>query len=89
VNTPEDLRDRIALLGEFTINRRVTALDSTVTMAHAQKLMVIAYSSDLQVSLPSTCIDDFFQLVIQHTRVLYITERLEPGGGRVWTYVKE
>ena len=32
MNTPEDLRDRIALLSEFTINRRVAALD---TMAHA------------------------------------------------------
>jgi hypothetical protein len=57
VNTSEDLRNRIALLGEFTINRSVTALD---TMAHAQKLMVISHASDLQVSLASTHIDYFF-----------------------------
>jgi len=65
VNIPEDLRDRIALLSEFTINRRVAALD---TMAHAQKLMVISNASDLQVRLPSTYIDYFFQLVTPHSR---------------------
>jgi hypothetical protein len=57
VNTSEDLRNRSALLGEFTINRCVTALD---TMAHAQKLTVIAHAGDLQVGLPSTYIDYFF-----------------------------
>jgi hypothetical protein len=60
VNASEDLRDRSALLGEFTVDRRVTALD---TMAHAQQLVVIVHAGDLQVSLPSTHIDDFFELV--------------------------
>jgi len=54
VNISEDLRNRSALQGEFTINRSVTALD---TMAHAQKLTMIAHASDLQVRLPSTYID--------------------------------
>jgi hypothetical protein len=57
VNTSKDLRDRIALLGEFTINRSVPTLD---TMAHVQKLMVISHAGDLQVRLPSTYIDYFF-----------------------------
>jgi hypothetical protein len=57
VNTPEDLRNRIPLLCEFKINRCVAALD---TIAHAQKLMMIAHASDLRVSLRSTYIDYFF-----------------------------
>jgi hypothetical protein len=57
VNTSEDLRDRIALLREFTVDRSVAALD---TMAHAQQLMVIPHARDLRVSLPSTNIDYFF-----------------------------
>lgn len=57
MNTSEDLRNRIALLGEFIINRRVTALD---TITHVQKLMVIAHASDFRVNLPSTYIDYFF-----------------------------
>lgn len=43
MNASEDLRNRIALLSEFTIDRSVTALD---TMAHAQKLLVISHASD-------------------------------------------
>lgn len=57
MNTSEDLRDRIALLREFTIDRSVVALD---TMAHAQQLVVISHARDLQFSLPSTHIDYFF-----------------------------
>lgn len=61
MNTLEDLCDRSALLGEFTINRRVTVLDA---MTHVHKFIVIAHASNLRVSLPSTYIDYFFQLVV-------------------------
>jgi hypothetical protein len=57
VNTTKYFRNRSALLGELTSDRCVIALD---TLAHAQKLMMIADASDLQIGLPSAYIDYLF-----------------------------
>jgi len=57
VNTSKHLPNRSALLGELTIDRCVIALD---TLTHAQKLMMIAHASDLQIGLPSAYIDYLF-----------------------------
>lgn len=50
-----------ALLCELVIDRNVPVLDA---LTHAQEFLVVTLASNIQVALPSACIDRLFQLVL-------------------------
>jgi len=62
MNNREDLSDRGALSSELAIDRGVLALD---TLAQAQEFSVVAHPRDLQIGLPSSHVDNLFQLPVE------------------------